>query len=124
MRCPEGSSDGGYAVSDYRAIHPDIGTMDELAQLARRGEHQAQMLSNSTRSALQIVEGLRTSAESKLAQTESISSGYSEFLGPVRLPLDDGDVVPLAGEAVGDVVADLTGSDDDGLQGLSGDAGE
>ena len=32
---PHGDNDGGYAVSDYRAIHPDIGTMDELAQLAR-----------------------------------------------------------------------------------------
>jgi len=31
---PHGENDGGYAVSDYRAIHPDIGTMDELAQLA------------------------------------------------------------------------------------------
>lgn len=30
---PHGENDGGYAVSDYRAIHPDIGTMDELAQL-------------------------------------------------------------------------------------------
>jgi amylosucrase len=32
---PHGDNDGGYAVSDYRAINPDIGTMDELAQLAR-----------------------------------------------------------------------------------------
>jgi amylosucrase len=31
---PHGDNDGGYAVSDYRAINPDIGTMDELAQLA------------------------------------------------------------------------------------------
>ncbi len=30
---PHGENDGGYAVSDYRSIHPDIGTMDELAQL-------------------------------------------------------------------------------------------
>ncbi len=30
---PHGENDGGYAVSDYRAIHPEIGTMDELAQL-------------------------------------------------------------------------------------------
>ncbi|MFW5937098.1 MAG: alpha-amylase family protein, partial [Desulfosalsimonas sp.] len=32
---PHGSSDGGYAVSDYRAINPDIGTMEELSALAR-----------------------------------------------------------------------------------------
>ncbi len=31
---PHGDNDGGYAVSDYRAINPDIGTMDELALLA------------------------------------------------------------------------------------------
>jgi amylosucrase len=31
---PHGENDGGYAVSDYRAINPDIGTMDELARLA------------------------------------------------------------------------------------------
>jgi len=32
---PRGHNDGGYAVSDYRAINPDIGTMEELAALAR-----------------------------------------------------------------------------------------
>jgi amylosucrase len=32
---PHGDNDGGYAVSDYRAINPDIGTMDELARLAK-----------------------------------------------------------------------------------------
>ncbi len=32
---PRENSDGGYAVSDYRAIHPDIGTMEELAELSR-----------------------------------------------------------------------------------------
>ena len=31
---PKGDSDGGYAVSDYRAVNPDIGTMEELAKLA------------------------------------------------------------------------------------------
>ena len=31
---PHGDNDGGYAVSDYRAINPDIGTLAELAQLA------------------------------------------------------------------------------------------
>lgn len=32
---PHAESDGGYAVSDYRAINPDIGTMEELSALAR-----------------------------------------------------------------------------------------
>lgn len=27
-------SDGGYAVSDYRQVHPDLGTMDDLRKLA------------------------------------------------------------------------------------------
>jgi amylosucrase len=31
---PHGDNDGGYAVSDYRATNPDIGTMEELTQLA------------------------------------------------------------------------------------------
>lgn len=30
---PHGENDGGYAVSDYRAVHPDLGTMEELARL-------------------------------------------------------------------------------------------
>jgi glycosidase len=33
---PLGDNDGGYAVSDYRAINPDLGTMSELSELARR----------------------------------------------------------------------------------------
>ena len=32
---PREGSDGGYAVSDYRSIHPDIGTMEELTALSR-----------------------------------------------------------------------------------------
>ena len=31
---PEGNSDGGYAVSDYRTIEPRLGTMVDLARLA------------------------------------------------------------------------------------------
>jgi glycosidase len=30
---PRGDNDGGYAVSDYRAINPNIGSMDDLARL-------------------------------------------------------------------------------------------
>jgi amylosucrase len=34
MRCPEGSSDGGYAVSDFREINPEIGTLEDVCHLA------------------------------------------------------------------------------------------
>lgn len=32
---PEGKSDGGYAVSDFRKVKPELGTMDELEQLSK-----------------------------------------------------------------------------------------
>jgi amylosucrase len=32
--CPEKNSDGGYAVSSYRDVHPVLGTMAELRELA------------------------------------------------------------------------------------------
>ncbi|GAB4500466.1 MAG: alpha-amylase family glycosyl hydrolase [Anaerolineales bacterium] len=35
FKAPEGENDGGYAVSDYRAVHPPLGTMEQLAALAR-----------------------------------------------------------------------------------------
>ncbi|MCU1573768.1 MAG: glycosidase, partial [Micrococcaceae bacterium] len=35
FRAPEANSDGGYAVSSYRDVNPALGTMDELAELAR-----------------------------------------------------------------------------------------
>ena len=31
---PEGKSDGGYAVSDFRKVRPDLGTMEDLEELA------------------------------------------------------------------------------------------
>lgn len=31
---PKGRSDGGYAVSDFRSVRPDLGTMDDLESLA------------------------------------------------------------------------------------------
>ncbi len=34
MQCPEGSSDGGYAISDFREINPEVGTLEDLNQLA------------------------------------------------------------------------------------------
>lgn len=35
MRCPEGESDGGYAVSDFRAVDPRVGSLDDLRRLAK-----------------------------------------------------------------------------------------
>jgi amylosucrase len=35
LKCPEGRSDGGYAVSDFRAIDPRVGTLEDLQQLAK-----------------------------------------------------------------------------------------
>lgn len=35
FKTPEGKNDGGYAVSSYREVHPPLGTMEQLAFLAR-----------------------------------------------------------------------------------------
>ncbi|HET9907351.1 MAG TPA: amylosucrase [Anaerolineales bacterium] len=35
FKAPEEENDGGYAVSSYREVHPPLGTMDQLASLAR-----------------------------------------------------------------------------------------
>ena len=35
FRAPEGANDGGYAVSDYREVDPKLGTIAQLADLAR-----------------------------------------------------------------------------------------
>lgn len=34
MRCPEGSSDGGYAVSDFQEINPELGSLQDVQRLA------------------------------------------------------------------------------------------
>ena len=36
LESPEGRSDGGYAVSDFRKVQPELGTMDDLAELAKQ----------------------------------------------------------------------------------------
>ena len=36
---PEGNNDGGYAVSDYRQVHPALGTMEQLADLSTDLRH-------------------------------------------------------------------------------------
>ncbi|PKO05162.1 MAG: amylosucrase [Chloroflexi bacterium HGW-Chloroflexi-3] len=35
FKTPEGENDGGYAISSYREVNSDIGTMDELVDLGR-----------------------------------------------------------------------------------------
>jgi amylosucrase len=35
FKAPEGENDGGYAVSSYREVNPRLGTMEQLASLAR-----------------------------------------------------------------------------------------
>ncbi|MFN2150504.1 MAG: amylosucrase [Anaerolineales bacterium] len=35
FKMPESENDGGYAVSSYREVHPPLGTMEQLASLAR-----------------------------------------------------------------------------------------
>ena len=35
LESPRGRSDGGYAVSDFRKVQPELGTMDDLAELAK-----------------------------------------------------------------------------------------
>ena len=34
LESPKGRSDGGYAVSDFRKVQPELGTMEDLAALA------------------------------------------------------------------------------------------
>ena len=34
FKCPEGKSDGGYAVSSYREVNPALGTIDDLRDVA------------------------------------------------------------------------------------------
>ena len=40
LECPAGKSDGGYAVSDYRKVQPELGTMDDLEDLAAECRRQ------------------------------------------------------------------------------------
>jgi amylosucrase len=40
LRCPEGFSDGGYAISNFRQIDPRIGTLDDLGNLIEEMEQR------------------------------------------------------------------------------------
>ena len=39
FRVPQGDNDGGYAVSSFREVDPDLGTMEQLAELASELRH-------------------------------------------------------------------------------------
>jgi amylosucrase/maltose alpha-D-glucosyltransferase/alpha-amylase len=39
FKVPEGENDGGYAISSYREIDPELGTMEELSELATELRH-------------------------------------------------------------------------------------
>ena len=43
LKCPQGASDGGYAVSDFRDVDERVGTLDDIRDLARQ-MHQREML--------------------------------------------------------------------------------
>ena len=35
LESPKGKSDGGYAVSDYRKVQPELGSMEDLRSLSK-----------------------------------------------------------------------------------------
>ena len=40
LQSPKGRSDGGYAVSDFRKVQPQLGTMEDLADLCQECHHR------------------------------------------------------------------------------------
>lgn len=44
LRCPQGNSDGGYAVSDYRAVDERVGSIDDLRALAKNFRQRKMLL--------------------------------------------------------------------------------
>jgi amylosucrase len=42
--CPEGASDGGYAVSDFRNVDPRVGTLDDINELATASHKRGMLL--------------------------------------------------------------------------------
>lgn len=44
MKCPNGASDGGYAVSDFRDVDPRIGTLSDLSSLSEEMSARDQLL--------------------------------------------------------------------------------
>ncbi|GAB0150177.1 MULTISPECIES: amylosucrase [unclassified Marichromatium] len=44
LRCPQGASDGGYAVSDFRDIDPRMGTVEDVRALGARMRERGMLL--------------------------------------------------------------------------------
>ncbi|MFN2166425.1 MAG: alpha-amylase family glycosyl hydrolase, partial [Anaerolineae bacterium] len=44
MECPEGASDGGYAVNNFRSLKPGAGTLEDLRRLAERMRQRNMLL--------------------------------------------------------------------------------
>lgn len=44
LRCPEGHSDGGYAVSDFHEVDPRVGTLEDLRNLALEMQEREMLL--------------------------------------------------------------------------------
>lgn len=44
LDCPKGKSDGGYAVRDFRKINPEIGTLDDIDNLAENLKKREMLL--------------------------------------------------------------------------------
>ncbi|MEJ2452894.1 MAG: alpha-amylase family glycosyl hydrolase, partial [Candidatus Thiodiazotropha sp.] len=44
LLCPEGASDGGYAVSDFRNVDPRVGTLEDLNELAVSARKRGMLL--------------------------------------------------------------------------------
>ena len=44
LRCPQGASDGGYAVSDFRQIDERLGTLEDLRSLAQQKKKRDMLL--------------------------------------------------------------------------------
>ncbi len=44
LLCPEGASDGGYAVSDFRNVDPRVGTLEDLNELATSARKRGMLL--------------------------------------------------------------------------------
>jgi amylosucrase len=44
LECPEGASDGGYAVNDFRSLNPSAGSLEDLRQLADKMRRRGMLL--------------------------------------------------------------------------------
>ncbi len=75
-KMPEGDNDGGYAVSSYRELTPDVGTMEDLTELASELRHHGMSL------CLDFVFN-HTSDEHEWAR--QAQAGDAEYLGYYRM---------------------------------------